>query len=87
MAVEQSAGANVVIRNVSGGDYAVAELGGVIIADDATLDLMDHYDNWDAARALVMTANPSQLWADIQAGDVEVVSTAAPTAPNVGGPG
>ena len=83
MKTEWEAGASVLLKNVSGGDYTVEELGGIIIADDATIDLMDEglaafYDNWDVAYGLVTNTNASKLWTDIQAGDIEVVSTTRP---------
>jgi hypothetical protein len=86
---ERSMGASVVIKNVSGGEYTILELGGIIIANNATIDLMDDglaifYDNWTIASELVTKPNPSQLWTDIQAGDIEVVSS-TPLIPSQGG--
>lgn len=81
---DREAGASVVIKNISGGDYAIVELGSTIIADVATLDLMDEelpafYDNWNMVNSLVTEANSSQLWADIQVGKIELVSSTPPT--------
>jgi hypothetical protein len=86
MNTEREAGASVLLKNVSGGDYPVAELGGIVVAHNATIDLMDSdlpagqfYDNWNHADSLVTEPNQSQLWADIQAGGiVELVSSTAP---------
>jgi hypothetical protein len=74
---------SVTIKNISGSNYAVAELGGLIIADDATIDLMDDslaafYNNYDMVEALVTTPNNSQLWTDIQAGNIKVIATVPP---------
>ena len=89
MLTAREAGASVLLKNTSGGDYAVAELGGTVVADDATIDLMDDeldvfYDNYNMAKDLVTRENQSQLWADIQAGDIEVVSTTPPRMPRLG---
>jgi hypothetical protein len=80
---EKEAGASVILRNVSKDDYVVAELGGVLVAKNDTIDLMDDtlpafYDNWEAANALVAYENSSQLWSDIQAGLLEVVEVKKP---------
>lgn len=74
---------SVVIKNVSEETYLVEELGGEEIPTGESLDLMDealpnYYNNWHAANYLVTVENPSKLWADIQAGKIELVSSTEP---------
>lgn len=83
MPTEREAGASVIVKNMSGVDYDVAELGGVVLGDGQSIDLMDdnlvtYYDSWAAANGLVAKANSSQLWADIAAGKIEVVESKPP---------
>jgi hypothetical protein len=71
------------IKNVSGSDYAVAEIGGHVLADQEVIDLLDtslpeFYDDWDVVKALVTEENTSQLYQDILLGEVEVVELREP---------
>lgn len=83
MKTERETGASVLLKNSSDNEYAVAELGDIIVIPDATIDLMDEalpvfYDNYNAASGLVTVANQSQLWTDIQEGTIEVVELVPP---------
>jgi len=74
---------SVVIKNISDESYEIEELGGVSLPSGESLDLMNenmspHYDNWSAANYLVTVENQSKLWADIQAGKIELVSSTEP---------
>jgi hypothetical protein len=74
---------SVVIKNISDEPYSVEELGGISLSSGESLDLMDDglpsfYDNWWAANYLVTVENQSKLWADIQAGKIELVSSTEP---------
>jgi len=71
------------IKNVSGEDYAVAELGGLVVAPQAEIDLLDDtlpvfYDDWEVARRLVTEPNEAQLYQDILLGEIEVVELREP---------
>jgi len=70
------------IQNVSGASYAVEELGGLAIADQATIDLLDpllspHYTDWDAANRLVTELPTAKLYQDIQAGRLTIIENAS----------
>jgi len=72
----------VTVKNVSGSDYVVEELGGHVVADQGTVDLMDetlptHYDDWEAANRVV-TEGASKLYQDILLGEVELVESVSP---------
>jgi len=74
---------SVLIKNISEETYSVEELGGAEIPAGESLDLMDealpnYYNNWWAANYLVTVENPSQLWSDIQAGKIELMSSTEP---------
>lgn len=71
------------VKNVSGSDYAMAEIGGHLLADQAEVDLLDtelptFYDDWEVAKQLVTEQNASQLYQDILLGQIEVVSLVPP---------
>ena len=71
------------IKNVSGSDYTVAEIGGHLLTDQAEVDLLDtelptFYDDWEVAKRLVTEQNASQLYQDILLGEIEVVSLVPP---------
>jgi len=73
---------SVKIKNVSGSDYPVVELGGHVIADQEVVDLMDgalpaHYDDWDAANRAA-TEGATKLYQDILLGEVELVESTPP---------
>jgi hypothetical protein len=83
---------SVVIKNISDEPYSIEELGGVSLPSGENLDLMDgalpsFYNNWWAANYLVTVENPSKLWADIQAGKIELVSSTEPERPELPGMG
>jgi hypothetical protein len=71
------------IKNVSGAEYEVVELGGFILADQEEVDLLDatlatHYDEYHAAFQLVTALSTAQLYQDIQAGKVALLETTPP---------
>lgn len=71
------------IKNVSGADYFIEELGDHQIADQEELDIMDptlpsYYNDWEAANRLVTALTGAKLYQDIQAGDIEVVLNQPP---------
>ena len=71
------------IKNVSGDDYPVEELGGHIVADQEIINLMDqdlpiHYDSWEAANSLVTRLVTAKLYQDIQAGDIQLIENTPP---------
>lgn len=66
------------IKNVSGSHYVVEELGGHVITDQETIDLLDpslpqHYADWEDANRLVTTLTTAKLYQSIQAGEIVVV--------------
>jgi hypothetical protein len=66
------------IQNVSGTHYVVEELGGLVVADQETIDLLDpalvqHYADWEDANRLVTSLPTAKLYQDIQAGVVVVI--------------
>ena len=71
------------IKNVSGSDYVIEELGGHVLADQAELDLLDtalpsFYGSYrDAERCLFESPNCS-LCQDIDAGNLQVVENRKP---------
>ena len=74
---------SVVIKNNSGTPYVVAECGSVSIDPDEILDICaldtpGKYE-WEAANRLVTAMVGSQLYQDIQSGDIQVVTNRAPT--------
>lgn len=90
MAIEN--GAVLKIRNDSGGVYSVEELGGYDLDPGEEVDLMDeavpgHYDNFDAARALVHSTPTAKLYQDIQAGDISITQEQRPDPQSLGGAG
>ena len=71
------------IKNISGGDYSVGEIGGHLLADAEEVDLMNDalpvfYDDYATAVNLVTVVNGSKLYQDIQSGKVSVVGFASP---------
>lgn len=72
-----------IIRNTSGTEYSIAELGGVALANDATRDLLDagegvHYKSYEAVVRLTTVSTGAQLYRDILAGDITIVSQRQP---------
>lgn len=82
---------SVIIKNLSAEPYIIEELGGTSsLPSGESLDLMgdtipSYYDNWNAANYLVTVENPSKLWADIQAGKIELVSSTKSEHPELPG--
>lgn len=72
------------IKNVSGSDYAIEELGGHLISDQEELDLLDtalpsFYGAFaDAERAVNGCCENTKLRQDIVAGDIEVTLNQKP---------
>lgn len=71
------------IKNVSGSHYVVEELGGLVMADQEQIDLLNpslpqHYADWADANRLVTTLTTAKLNQDIQSGDIEVVENSGP---------
>ena len=69
---------SITIKNNTAEPYAVAEMGGTIIAPGAEIDMMDeavdgHYGDYEAAHRLVGQLQTAKLRQDIMAGDIIVV--------------
>ena len=71
------------IKNVSGTDYVLEELAGLVLVDQEEVDLLnpeipDAYDEYQVALVLVTALTTAQLYQDIQAGKITLLETTPP---------
>lgn len=71
------------IKNVSGEDYTVEEVGGLVLPDQEVFNILDPavpntYTDFEAAFRLVAELTTAKLYQDIQAGKVALLETTSP---------
>jgi len=72
-----------IIKNVSGLPYVVEELGGLVMGDQESVNLLDskmsgYYDDWEAANRAVTQLTTTKLYESVESGDLEVIASIPP---------